>query len=115
MKRLILCTFCMAILFACTTEQAQEPVTEVGIFTSSVWTPELLNGQVKSIEMNSYWATDENGEFIQGALMTKEDRKSIGWIDDTKVYFNSDGMVVKNEDLDDKGEAYQYTEITVEN
>lgn len=115
MKRTILSAFCIALLFACAPEKAPEPVTRVQWFTNSVWAPEFLNGQVKSIEQHAYWVTEENGEYIQGALITRKERDSIGWSDDFIVYFDSLGLVKKTEWLDDQGEPYAIDEILIEN
>mgnify|MGYP003566076848 CR=1 FL=1 len=76
-------------------EKLAEPTTKVGWFTPYVFTPEFMKGQVKSFEQRAYWATEEDGNYIQGALMTLKERDSIGWSDDLKAYFDSSGLSMK--------------------
>lgn len=114
MKRLILPIFFMAVILGCMTEKVPEPVTEVGWFTPYVWSPEFISGQVKSLEQRAYWATEQDGKYIQGGLIIKKERDSIGWSDDFIAYFDSLGLAKKVKFLGDDGEAYGYWEVHAE-
>jgi major membrane immunogen (membrane-anchored lipoprotein) len=111
MERSILPILCLAVLFGCQTEKAPEPTTVVGWFTPYYLAPEMINGQVKSLEQRAYWATEQNGEYIQGALITLQERDSIGWSDDFMVRFDTSGLALKVEYLDDDGTAYGYWKV----
>ena len=111
MKRLILPIFCISILIGCTVQKKPEAKTELSYFTPYGFAPEILNGQVKSVEQRAYWATEQDGEYLQDALITRKERDSIGWSNDFIVYFDSLGMTNKVEYLDDDGKAYGYWEI----
>ena len=114
MKRLFLFTAALAFLFACTTEQAPEPITKAHLFTNNTLAPEILKGQVKSYELRAYWVTEENGEYIQGAPITHKERDSIGWADDCIVYFDENGMAKKTENLGDDDVVLSYMKTYIE-
>lgn len=106
MKRILLPVFCLAVLFGCTTEKTVEPVTEIGWFTPYTLAPDFITGQVKNLALTSFFVTEEEGEYVQGAHMTLKDRDSIGWSDDFIAYFDSMGLVTHSESLDDDGQVY---------
>jgi hypothetical protein len=108
MKKILLPLFCMAVLFGCTTEKACEHVTEVGWFTPFTLSPEFVKGMAKSVAINSFWVTEQDGEYVQGAAMTVKERDSIGWSDDFIAHFDSLGLAKKVKYLDDNGEVYGY-------
>ena len=114
MKRLILPILCMTVMIGCTTEKVAEPTTLLYWFTPYVFSPEYITGQVKSIEQRAYWATEQDGEYIQGALITEKERDSIGWSDDFIVYFDSLGLTKKVEYLDPEGGILGYWKIHYE-
>jgi hypothetical protein len=108
MKRLILPIFCIAILAGCTMQKKPETTTELSHFTPYGYTPEFLKGQVKSVEQRSYWTTEQDGKYLQGDLITRKERDSIGWTDDFIAYFDSMGIANRIEYLDDEGKPYGY-------
>lgn len=89
-------------------------MTKLSWFTNSTWAPEFLNGQVKSIVQKAYWVTEENGEFIQGDLVTMKDLDSLGWVYNLALEFDPDGMVTLAQRLDDNGNVFSYDDIQIE-
>lgn len=104
----------MSVLWGCTSAPEPEPITKLGWFTNSAWSPEFLNGQVKSIVQKTYWVTEENGEYIQGAHLTLKDLDSLGWVYDLALEFDPVGMVTVSQRLDDDGNVISYEEIHIE-
>ena len=111
MKRILLSVLCMAALFGCTTEKACDVVTEVGWFTPYTLSPDFITGQAQSVALKTFWVTEQDGEYIQGAPITIKERDSIGWTDDFVAYFDSLGLVTKAKYLDDDGEVYGYWKV----
>jgi hypothetical protein len=114
MKRLILTLFCIAILAGCTMQKKPEAKTELSFGTPYNFSPEFLNGHVKSVVEKAYWASEQDGEYIQGNHITQKERDSLGYSDDFIVYFDSLGTTQKVEYLDDEGIAYGYWELKSE-
>ncbi|MFC2081496.1 hypothetical protein ACFLR8_04730 [Bacteroidota bacterium] len=114
MKRLLLPIICMAVLFGCSTEKAPEPTTELGWFTPYTLMPEILKGQVNSLEQKTYWVTEQDGEYVQGALITRKERDSLNWSWDFIAYFDSLGLAKKVKFLDDEGEITGHWKINTE-
>jgi major membrane immunogen (membrane-anchored lipoprotein) len=111
MKKLFLFLISVAIVFGCTTEKPEGPTTKVGRFTPYWLSPEVMKGQVESVEQRAYWATEEEGKIIQGALIGSKERDSINWSDDFIVKFDSLGLPVKVKFLNGEGEVYGYFKI----
>jgi hypothetical protein len=104
----------MLAMLGCTVQKSPETKTEIGFGTPYLWSPEYINGMVKSVEQRAYWATEKDGEYIRGDLITLKERDSIGWSHDFIVHFDSSGLAGKVEYLDDEGQAYGYWEINIE-
>ena len=77
MKAKILPLICLTLLFGCSTEQIPEPVTEIGWFTPSTLAPEYIKGQAASVELNSFWVNEADGEYIIGDPVSKKERDSF--------------------------------------
>ncbi len=105
MKKILLSIFCLAVLYGCTTQEEPEPTTKLDWFTNSAWSPEYLNGQVKSIVQKAYWVTEENDSIIQGALITDKERDSIGWVYDLILEFGGNGLVTRSSRINENGEV----------
>jgi hypothetical protein len=103
MKKLILPIFCMTIIIGCTTQEKPPAKTELSYGTPYNFVPDFLKGKVKSVEQKAYWATEQDGKYVQGDLITRKERDSIGWSYDFIVTFDSLGLTEKVDYLDDDG------------
>ncbi len=102
----------MAILFGCMPEKHGE-TTELGAFTPYYQAPEILKGQVKSLDESAFWAHEENGQYIQDEKITKE-TDSLGIGEDFRVHFDSSGMAIKTEYFNDEGNVSGFYETETE-
>ena len=88
-------------LTACNTPEAEIlSTTVVQHYTFFNTNPLFLNGKVKSLEYKTYWPVNNNGNIEKGALMTIEERDSIGFSYDFIAYFNEDGLIERSETVD---------------
>ena len=89
---LLLFTATILILAGCnTTEPAPQVV--LGYFTPYQTCPEYLTGQIESVTETNYWAVEENGTYIKGAVISKAGRDSLNWSADFKARFDENGIM----------------------
>ena len=95
MKKNLLLIFVIAGLgWNCSTPD--EPKTTIlSYYTSYNFTPEFLNGQVKSVKEQSYWAKENNGTYEKGAKLSAKELQELRWTLDCISTFNIDGNIVK--------------------
>jgi hypothetical protein len=115
MKKINLLLAAIIMAFSACIAPAPKPqaTTVVQLFTFYQTNPLFLNGQVKSVKYRTYWAVKNNDAIEKGALMTNEERDSIGFVYDFHVYFNEEGVIEKSETLDGD-EVLSYNEIEIE-
>lgn len=114
MKRITLLLICTALFLAgCKKPQPAEK-TVLGWWTPYYFMPEQLNGKVKSVKEQNFWASIEDGQLIKGKLISPTERINLGWTDDFDVLFNEDGQVLKSDYTDDRGILIGSWVITLE-
>lgn len=91
-KLLFLCL--MLIISACTTPETQK-TTVLDHYSPYSYTPEFLNGQIKSIKEFNYWAIENNGSMIKGDIISHEERDSIKWSYDFTCWYDETGLMNK--------------------
>lgn len=101
MKKNVFSIFVFALLiWSCSTPE--EPKTTIlSFYTSYNFTPEFLNGQLKTVQELSYWATESDGSYEKGAKLTAQELQELGWTLDCISSFDRDGNVVKTKYLMD--------------
>ena len=93
-KNVFLILALVGLIWSCSTPD--EPgTTLLSYYTSYNFTPEFLNGQLKSEQELSYWATENNDSYEKGAKLTAEELQELGWTLDCISSFDMDGNIVQ--------------------
>lgn len=115
MKNLTLLLLCSALVLTGCKKTHTGGTTILGWWTPYYFMPEQLNGKVKSVKEQNYWASIQDGKLIKGNLIAPSDRINLGWTDDFDVLFDENGQVHKSDYLDNNGILIGSWVITLEN
>jgi|GEM_PF-1422534 hypothetical protein len=115
MKQLSLLLVCIALMLTSCKKPQSAKTTVIGWWTPYYFMPEQLNGKVKSVKEQNYWASIKDGKLVKGRLISPSDRINLGWTDDFDVLFNENGQVQKCDYTDDNGILIGSWVITLEN
>jgi len=103
MKKITLLLLCTAMLFIGCKKHEPSEKTVLGWWTPYYFMPEKLNGKVKVVKEQNYWAVFENGQITKGKVIAPSERTNIGWTDDFDVLFDEHGQVIKCDYLNTQG------------
>ncbi|SDC10649.1 hypothetical protein [Williamwhitmania taraxaci] len=103
MKKIMLLLLCTAMLFTGCKKHEPTEKTILGWWTPYYFMPEKLNGKVKVVKEQNYWAVYENGQIIKGELIAASEKKNIGWTDDFDALFDEQGQILKCDLLNTQG------------
>jgi len=101
-----------ALIWSCSTPETQKEKTILGLYTPYGFFQETLNGRVKEVKEQNYWAIEKDGEIIAGKPVTIADRDSVNWTKDFIVNFNQSGLVEKSLTLDENEEVLGSWEVS---
>ncbi|HUX53206.1 MAG TPA: hypothetical protein VMV56_02195 [Williamwhitmania sp.] len=115
MKQITLLLICTAMLLAGCKKPNPAGNTVLGWWTPYYFMPEQLNGKVKLVKEQNYWASIVDGKLVKGKLISPTDRINLGWTDDFDVLFDENGQVQKSDYTDNNGLLIGSWVITLEN
>ena len=97
-KNLLIVLILAGLIWSCSTPE--EPKTTIlSYYTSYNFTPEFLNGQLKTVQELSYWTKENNDSYEKGAKLTAKELQELNWTLDCITSFDRDGNVVKTKYL----------------
>lgn len=73
----------------------QGKTTALYFFTPYNYSPEYLNGQVKSVKEVNYWAVEKNGKYTEGDTISARERDSLRWSYDFTAFFDKAGLLTR--------------------
>ena len=83
----------MLIFISCSQKKTETTVLSWG--TPYTNTPEFLNGNLKEVTQNSFWAVMKDGKVEKGALLTKKDNRDSGMMAGFHALFNDSGKLIR--------------------
>jgi len=101
MKKVILLFLSCFYLLSGFSQQKSKDVTILCWGTDYSSYPEFLNGKVKEIINNSYWAIEKNGQVEKGALLTLKDHNDQSLLSDFHAFYNNSGVLLRHDYLGD--------------
>jgi hypothetical protein len=111
-KKLFLILFCLGLIWSCSTPETPK-TTLLYNYTPYRFSPEFLNGQVKSVKERTYWATDINGTIEKGDLLTTQEKQDLRYTLDFDAFFDEDGNIIQCKYLldDDKFNSWDIENV----
>lgn len=97
-KNVFLILILAGFIWSCSTPETPK-TTRLSYYTSYNFTPEFLNGQLKTVQELSYWAKENNGTYGKGAKVTAKELGELNWTLDCISSFDKDGNVVQTKYL----------------
>ena len=76
--------------------------------------PEQLNGKVKMVTEQNFWAVLDKGRYVKGAPITPAWKEKIGWTTDFRILFNEQGQLLKCDYLAETGAAWGSWVVTID-
>ncbi len=105
MKKVILFSLLLFFLLSGFSQQKSKEVTILCWGTDYSSYPEVLNGKVKEIMSNSYWAVEKNGQVEKGALLTLKDHNDQSFLSDFHAFYNNSGVLLRHDYLGDNSKV----------
>jgi len=105
MKKAILLSLALLFLLAGCSTKKSKVVTILCWGTQYSDYPEVLNGSVKEIKTNSYWAVENNGQIEKGAMLTLKEHNNNGLMQDFHAFYDVSGVLLKHDFLGDNSQV----------
>lgn len=112
MKKLILLSAVIALIFVSCKESIPEETTVLSDFTPFYRMPMVLKGKVKSLKSRTYWAEEHDGKIVKGEIITRLERDSLNYMSDFNIKINIDGIPTRIEYISYDGKI-NHTELDV--
>jgi hypothetical protein len=94
MRKLITAMLVVMLVFSgCSQKKTETTVLKWGTGYNS--SPEFLNGKVKEVIQNSFWATVKDGKVEKGALLTKKDNQDSAMLSGFHALFDDSGKLIR--------------------
>lgn len=82
------------LIAGCGTQKSRD-VTILSWGTQYSDYPETLNGKVKEVVQNTYWAVDSAGKTVKGALLTLKNYQDSGIMTGFHAFYNDSGVLLR--------------------
>jgi hypothetical protein len=101
MKRILFFCILAIIGIAGYSQNNRSERTVLGMGTDYLLFPESLNGKIRELKEQNYWAVEKDGKVIAGELLTWKELDSIGSTKNFTAYFDKSGSLTKYDILGD--------------
>jgi hypothetical protein len=94
MRKLISTMVVVTLVFSgCSQKKTETTVLKWG--TGYSGTPEFLNGKVKEVTQNSFWATVKDGKIEKGPMLTMKNTQDSGMLSGFRAIYDNSGKLIR--------------------